>query len=326
MGFYLKSKMVERGVLKDLREVLFALKAIGLFPYYEYVSSYKVRCSSSKFKIFYSCLARNFVNIITILVIYDTLSTGLYYYGQNVNGTDDFNSHVDFILGCFTSIMVMRSNSNILMRIINDILKVDMNIKNRLNAQIVNNCGFLKKFIIFVCFCKLDVILMKKNTVSSVKLFILFLFNLFQSMNIAFFIMFIAGLLSIIASRLRILNMNILNHSKIGDVMVTYGLYNKLLKTYKKINKVYGLTIVSFTCYVFYAFSSIAYLTFIRDSSLEQNSMLDIQMWFVWLSLHLSLLVLLCRCSTQTTKEVIKNLYLYLFKSVGKVFIFISVA
>lgn len=94
-------KPVDSPVFEDISTILWVLKASGLLPFYQQLSSYKVG-PPSKTNEFYSFFVRGVVHALTIFNIYSLLTPNSDQLFHSMREMDNVNQWIELLLCIFT--------------------------------------------------------------------------------------------------------------------------------------------------------------------------------------------------------------------------------
>ncbi|XP_065358267.1 gustatory and pheromone receptor 32a [Calliphora vicina] len=327
--------------LNDIPSILFILKATGLLPIYRMISNYELGPPNGIRRV-YSMIAHALVHSMTIYNLYNLFSDGSTQLFYSYRETDNINYWIDILL-CIvtytTTVFICSKNSKSFLKILNDILKVDEEISRKSSVNIVNNCGFAVKFIILIVIFQCYIIILKIlgiNEPLTVPSYILIGFYSLQNGLSSIFIVFASILLRIVTVRFEYLNSvingytyreqkgkvrqrirrldNIRSPGSIpsqpppmenfpDDSLFAFRMYNKLLRLYKAINESCSLILVVYMGYAFYSITTTTYNLFVQITTQRDMSINVLQICFVLLFLHTTMLALLSRCSGQATDQ-----------------------
>ncbi|KAH8333542.1 hypothetical protein KR059_000636 [Drosophila kikkawai] len=329
-------------VFEDIRTILSVLKASGLMPIYEQVSNYEVG-PPTKTNEFYSFFVRGVVHALTIFNVYSLftpISAQLFY---SYRETDNVNQWIELLLCILTytlTVFVCARNTKSMLRIMNEILQLDEEVRKQFGANLNQNFGFSVKFLVGIAACQTYIIVLKIYAVDGVitpPSYILLAFYAVQNGLTATYIVFASALLRIVYIRFHFIN-QLLNGYTYGqqqkrkggggggrrhrgngqhhptpnpaimehfpeDSLFIYRMHNKLLRIYKGINDCCNLILVSFLGYSFYTVTTNCYNLFVQITAKGMVSPNILQWCFAWLCLHVSLLALLSRSCGLTTRE-----------------------
>lgn len=325
----------ENSVFRDIRTVLFILKATGLLPIFEHKSLYQVE-PPSKSNEFYSFFVRGAVHAFTIFYLYNLFTSGESQLfdtsqGSDNRDTDNINQWIEILLCILTytaTVIMCSRHSKAFLTIINDMLKVDEEMQQHFGnaASLKNNCGFSVKFLVFICFCQCYIVLLRIKGVSgnlTPTSYVLIIFYALQNGLSTTFIVFAAAILRIIAMRFSFVNKVLdgytyVHQSKIvparnidisimetfpDDALFCFRMHNKLLRIYKATNDCCSLILVGYMGYAFYTITTNTYNLFVQITQ-KEISIQVLQWCSVWLLMHTALLVLLSRSCGLATNEV----------------------
>lgn len=328
-------------VFEDIRTILSVLKASGLMPIYEQVSDYEVG-PPTKTNEFYSFFVRGVVHALTIFNVYSLftpISAQLFF---SYRETDNVNQWIELLLCILTytlTVFVCAHNTTSMLRIMNEILQLDEEVRRQFGANLSQNFGFSVKFLVGITACQAYIIVLKIYAVQgeiTPTSYILLAFYGIQNGLTATYIVFASALLRIVYIRFHFIN-QLLNGYTYGqqhrrkeggararrqrgdvnpnvnpalmehfpeDSLFIYRMHNKLLRIYKGINDCCNLILVSFLGYSFYTVTTNCYNLFVQITGKGMVSPNILQWCFAWLCLHVSLLALLSRSCGLTTTEV----------------------
>ncbi|KAH8279727.1 hypothetical protein KR054_003329 [Drosophila jambulina] len=329
-------------VFEDIRTILSVLKASGLMPIYEQVSNYEVG-PPTKTNEFYSFFVRGVIHALTIFNVYSLftpISAQLFY---SYRETDNVNQWIELLLCILTytlTVFVCARNTKSMLRIMNEILQLDEEVRRQFGANLNQNFGFSVKFLVGIAVCQTYIIVLKIYAVDGVitpPSYVLLAFYAVQNGLTATYIVFASALLRIVYIRFHFIN-QLLNGYTYGqqqkrkggggggrrqrvngnhnptpnpaimdhfpeDSLFIYRMHNKLLRIYKGINDCCNLILVSFLGYSFYTVTTNCYNLFVQITAKGMVSPNILQWCFAWLCLHVSLLALLSRSCGLTTRE-----------------------
>ncbi|KAH8242022.1 hypothetical protein KR038_006000 [Drosophila bunnanda] len=329
-------------VFEDIRTILSVLKASGLMPIYEQVSNYEVG-PPTKTNEFYSFFVRGVVHALTIFNVYSLftpISAQLFY---SYRETDNVNQWIELLLCILTytlTVFVCARNTKSMLRIMNEILQLDEEVRRQFGANLNQNFGFSVKFLVGIAACQTYIIVLRIYAVDgeiTPPSYILLAFYAVQNGLTATYIVFASALLRIVYIRFHFIN-QLLNGYTYGqqqkrkggggggrrnrgnsnhypnpnpaimehfpeDSLFIYRMHNKLLRIYKGINDCCNLILVSFLGYSFYTVTTNCYNLFVQITAKGMVSPNILQWCFAWLCLHVSLLALLSRSCGLTTRE-----------------------
>ncbi|KAH8249508.1 hypothetical protein KR032_010086 [Drosophila birchii] len=331
-------------VFEDIRTILSVLKASGLMPIYEQVSNYEVG-PPTKTNEFYSFFVRGVIHALTIFNVYSLftpISAQLFY---SYRETDNVNQWIELLLCIMTytlTVFVCARNTKSMLRIMNEILQLDEEVRRQFGANLNQNFGFSVKFLVGIAACQTYIIVLKIYAVDgeiTPPSYILLAFYAVQNGLTATYIVFASALLRIVYIRFHFIN-QLLNGYTYGqqqkhkggggggggrrnrgngndnptpkpaimehfpeDSLFIYRMHNKLLRIYKGINDCCNLILVSFLGYSFYTVTTNCYNLFVQITAKGMVSPNILQWCFAWLCLHVSLLALLSRSCGLTTRE-----------------------
>ncbi|XP_037957569.1 gustatory and pheromone receptor 32a isoform X1 [Teleopsis dalmanni] len=328
---FLREPAKENSVFKDIRTILFILKATGLLPIYKQLSNYEVGPPNKSHE-FYSFFVRGVVHGLTIFNLYNLFKPGGSQLFYSYSETDNINQWIEIILCVITysaTVLICTKNSKSFLKIINEILKVDEEVRRQFHATLSNNCEFSVKFIVGICICQWYIIILKiisaTNQLTPTS-YILIAFYAIQNGMSSIFIIFAAALLRIVSMRFEYLNLVLNGYTyaqqrkiskywrRVGEngaaametfpdiSLFTYRMHNKLLRIYKSINECCSLILVGYMGYAFYTITTTAYNLFVQITT--NNISMNVLQWcLAWLCLHISLLAILSKSCGQATRE-----------------------
>ncbi|XP_062120910.1 gustatory and pheromone receptor 32a isoform X1 [Drosophila sulfurigaster albostrigata] len=318
-------------VFEDISTILSVLKASGLLPFYEQLSSYEVG-PPSKTNEFYSFFVRGVVHALTIFNIYSLITPNSAQLFFSLRETDNVNQWIELLLCIFTytlTVFVCARNTKSMLEIMNEILKLDKEVLRQFGVVLSNNCHFSVKFLVVIVCCQAYIMVLRIYAVKGVitpTSYILIAFYAFQNGLTATYIVFASALLRIVCIRFHFVN-QLLNaftyvqQQKLAkksrrqpavsnmehfpeDSLFIYRTHNKLLRIYKSINECCSLIIVCFLGYSFYTVTTNWYNLFVQITNNKGIISAHILQWcLAWLCLHTSLLALLSRSCGATTYE-----------------------
>nr|AKI28982.1 gustatory receptor 32a [Bactrocera dorsalis] len=333
---FLRQPPTHNSFLRYMRITLCVLKATGLLPIYEEVSSYEVG-PPTKPKIYYSFFIRGVVQTFTLFNLYNLVtpgSTGQLFYSYS--DTDNVNKWIEYLL-CMLShsatVIICGRNSKLFIKILNEILKVDEGVFDRFRETLKNKCGFSLKYIVGICICQWYLIVLRvlavKDTLNVNSYIFLFIYAVQNGMA-TIFIVFTAALLRILKMRFAHINTTLKGYTyseqhklrripgRDRDVITMdsfpeeslfiYRLHNKLLRIYRSINDCCSLILVAYMGYAFYTITTTTYNLFVQITT-QRLSFNVLQTCFVWLAMHTCALALLSKNCGQATDEV--NMYIH---------------
>lgn len=327
------TKIVDHPVFEDIRTIMSVLKASGLMPIYEQVSDYEVG-PPTKTNEFYSFFVRGVVHALTLFNIYSLftpISAQLFY---SYRETDNVNQWIELLLCILTytlTVFVCARNTKSMLRIMNEILQLDEEVRRQFGANLNENFGFSVKFLVGIAVSQTYIIILKiyavKGEITPTS-YVLLAFYAIQNGLTATYIVFASALLKIVYIRFHFIN-QLLNGYTYGqqqkpkqkrnhnghfraalmdnfpeDSLFIYRMHNKLLRIYKGINDCCNLILVSFLGYSFYTVTTNCYNLFVQITAKGMISPNILQWCFAWLCMHVSLLALLSRSCGLTTREV----------------------
>ncbi|XP_067625121.1 gustatory and pheromone receptor 32a isoform X2 [Eurosta solidaginis] len=317
-------------IFKDIRTVLFILKATGLLPIYEEVSSYEVG-PPTKQNIFYSFFIRGVIQALSIFNLYNLVMPGSAQLFYSYSDTDNVNKWIEFLLCMLAhsaTVFICARNAKSFIKIINEILKVDEDVLDKFGVTLENKCGFSLKFIFGICICQWYLIVLRVTAAKdplTVKSYIFFAFYAVQNGMSTIFIVFAASLLKIVKIRFAHLNFVLKGYTytqqrkllrrlarRSGNIftvdnftedsLFTYRMHNKLLRIYRSINDCCSLILVAYMGYAFYTITTTTYNLFVQITT-RYISLNVLQTCFAWLIMHTSVLALLSKSCGQATDE-----------------------
>ncbi|XP_017469199.1 PREDICTED: gustatory and pheromone receptor 32a [Rhagoletis zephyria] len=327
---FLRQTPKDNSIFKDIRTVLFILKATGLLPIYEKVSSYELG-PPSKLNIFYSFFVRGVVQAFTVFNLYNLLTPGSAQLFYSYSDTDNVNKWIEFLLCMLahtTTNIICAKNSKSFLQIFNEILKVDEDVFVQFGATLENECDFSLKFIVGICICQWYLMILRVLDAEdplTANSYIFFVFNAVQNGMATVFVVFAAALLRIVKVRFAHLNSILEGYSytqqlklrrlarRIArgptmetfpeDSLFTYRMHNKLLRIYRSINDCCSLILVAYMGYAFYTITTTTYNLFVQITTQRIISLKVLQFCFAWLAMHTCVLALLSRSCGQATDE-----------------------
>lgn len=326
-AFDRKAAPSESRVFEDISTILSVLKACGLLPFYEQISSYEVG-PPTKTNEFYSFFVRGVVHALTIFNIYSLITPNANQLFFSLRETDNVNQWIELLLCIFTytlTVFVCARNTKSMLEIMNEILKLDKEVRRQFGVILGNNCNFSVKFLVVIVCCQAYIMILRIYTVEGVitpTSYILIAFYAVQNGLTATYIVFASALLRIVCIRFQFVN-QLLNaftyvqQQKMAknsqqmamenfpeDSLFIYRTHNKLLRIYKNINECCSLIIVCFLGYSFYTVTTNWYNLFVQITNNKGIISSHILQWcLAWLCLHTSLLALLSRSCGATTYE-----------------------
>lgn len=352
-AFARPTKPADSPVFEEISTILLVLKATGLLPFYEQLSSYEVG-PPNKTNEFYSFFVRGVVHALTIFNIYSLMTPNGSQLFYSMREMDNVNQWIELLLCIFTyslsefclgrgllppvhhylssthsssiAVFVCSRNTKSILDIMNDILKLDEEVRRQFGVVLSNHCNFSIKFLIVIVCCQAYIMVLKIHAVDgtiTATSYILIAFFVVQNGLTATYIVFASALMHIVCIRFRFVN-QLLNgytyvqqqaqgktHRRISmenfpeDSLFIYRTHNKLLRIYKGINECCSLIIVCFLGYSFYTVTTNWYNLFVQITSNKGIISTDILQWcLAWLCLHTSLLALLSRNCGATTAQV----------------------
>lgn len=211
----------------------------------------------------------------------------------------------------------------------NEILKLDEEVRRQFNVVLSNHCNFSIKFLIVIVCCQAYIMVLKIHAVDGTitpTSYILIAFYAVQNGLTATYIVFASALLHIVCIRFQFVNQLLNGYTYVQqqrqhhqsktyrrismenfpeDSLFIYRTHNKLLRIYKGINECCSLIIVCFLGYSFYTVTTNWYNLFVQITNNKGGISTDILQWcLAWLCLHTSLLALLSRNCGATTTQV----------------------
>ncbi|EDW11293.2 gustatory and pheromone receptor 32a isoform X1 [Drosophila mojavensis] len=314
-------------VFADLQTILSVLKATGLLPIYEQVSSFELG-PPTKPNEFYSFFVRGVVHALTIFNIYSLMTPNSAKLFISLRETDNVNQWIELLLCIFTytlTVFVCARNTKSIIQVMNEILKLDQEVLRQFGIALSNHCNFSIKFLVLIAACQAYIIFLRIKALSGVvspTTYILIGFYAIQNGLTATYIVFASALLRIVCIRFQFVN-QLLNgyayNQLLGknprqlqlhmdkfpeDSLYIYRTHNRLLRIYKSINECCSLIIVCFLGYSFYTVTTNWYNLFVQITSNKGIISTHIMQWcLAWLCLHTSLLTLLSRSCGATTHE-----------------------
>uniref|UniRef100_A0A6P4EK15 Gustatory receptor n=1 Tax=Drosophila rhopaloa TaxID=1041015 RepID=A0A6P4EK15_DRORH len=342
MGISPPLKNHDHPVFEDIRTIMSVLKASGLMPIYEQVSSYEVG-PPTKTNEFYSFFVRGVVHALTIFNIYSLFTPNSAQLFYSYRETDNVNQWIELLLCILTytlTVFVCARNTKNMLRIMNEILELDEEVRRQFGANLNQDFGFSVKFLVGIAASQAYIIVLKIYAVQGVitsTSYILLAFYAIQNGLTATYIVFASALLRIVYIRFHFIN-QLLNGYTYGpqqkrkgggrrrqrdninsypnpnsnpaimehfpeDSLFIYRMHNKLLRIYKGINDCCNLILVSFLGYSFYTVTTNCYNLFVQITAKGMVSPNILQWCLAWLCLHVSLLALLSRSCGLTTRE-----------------------
>ncbi|KAH8276414.1 hypothetical protein KR018_005695 [Drosophila ironensis] len=326
-------KPKDHPVFEDIRTIMSVLKASGLMPIYEQVSDFEVG-PPTKTNEFYSFFVRGVVHALTIFNIYSLftpISAQLFY---SYRETDNVNQWIELLLCILTytlTVFVCARNTKSIIRIMNEILQLDEEVRRQFGANLNENFSFSVKFLVGIAISQTYIIVLKIYAVQGVitpTSYVLLGFYAIQNGLTATYIVFASALLRIVYIRFHFIN-QLLNGYTYGqqqkrkgrrthngipnpalmehfpeDSLFIYRMHNKLLRIYKGINDCCNLILVSFLGYSFYTVTTNCYNLFVQITAKGMISPNILQWCLAWLCMHISLLALLSKSCGLTTREV----------------------
>lgn len=208
----------------------------------------------------------------------------------------------------------------------NEILKLDEEVRRQFGVVLGNHCNFSIKFLIVIVCCQAYIMILKIDAVDGTitpTSYILIAFYAVQNGLTATYIVFASALLHIVCIRFRFVNHLLSGYTYVQqqrhqsksrrtsmenfpeDSLFIYRTHNKLLRIYKGINECCSLIIVCFLGYSFYTVTTNWYNLFVQITNNKGVISTHILQWcLAWLCLHTSLLALLSRSCGATTSQV----------------------
>ncbi|EDW29118.1 GL19543 [Drosophila persimilis] len=324
-------RTLEHPVFEDIRTIMSVLKASGLMPIYEQLSSHEVG-PPTKTNEFYSFFVRGVVHALTIFNVYSLFTPSSAQLFYSYRETDNVNQWIELLLCILTytlTVFVCARNTKNILRIMNEILQLDDEVRRQFGANLSQNFGFSVKYLFGIAACQTYIIVLKIYAVDGVitpTSYVLLAFYAVQNGLTATYIVFASALLRIVYIRFHFIN-QLLNgytyaqqqRKKGGhrrqaagatlmenfpeDSLFIYRMHNKLLRIYKGINDCCNLILVSFLGYSFYTVTTNCYNLFVQITAKGMVSSNILQWCFAWLCMHVSLLALLSRSCGLTTRE-----------------------
>ncbi|XP_054741940.1 gustatory and pheromone receptor 32a isoform X1 [Anastrepha obliqua] len=331
---FLRRASQDNSIFKDIRTILFILKATGLLPIYEEVSSYEIG-PPTKPNVYYSFFIRGFVQALTIFNLYNLVTPGAAQLFYSYSDTDNVNKWIEILLcmlAHWATVVICARNSKSFLKIINEILKVDEDVFEQFGTTLENKCGFLLKFIVGICICQWYLMVLQVLAAKgplTVNSYIFIVFYAVQNSMSTIFIVFTAALLRIVKMRFAHLNTILKGYTytkqrklrrflRCGrnahsmdlewmdfaeDSLFTYRMHNKLLRIYRSINDCCSLILVTYMGYAFYTITTTTYNLFVQITTQSPTSLNVLQTCFAWLAMHTCVLALLSRSCGQATDE-----------------------
>ncbi|XP_064548625.1 gustatory and pheromone receptor 32a isoform X1 [Drosophila montana] len=318
---------VENPVFEDIGAILSVLKASGLLPIYEQVSSFEVG-PPTRTNEFYSFFVRGVVHALTIFNIYSLMTPNGAKLFISLRETDNVNQWIELLLCILTytlTVFVCARNTKCIIQIMNDILKLDQEVLRQFGVALSNNCNFSIKFLLLIAACQAYIIFIRIHVLDgeiTPTTYILIGFYAVQNGLTATYIVFASALLRIVCIRFQFVNGLLNGYSyaqQLGksrrqrqshmesfpeDSLFIYRTHNRLLRIYKSINECCSLIIVCFLGYSFYTVTTNWYNLFVQITNNRGVISSHIMQWcLAWLCLHTSLLTLLSRSCGATTYE-----------------------
>ncbi|KAH8335893.1 hypothetical protein KR074_001895 [Drosophila pseudoananassae] len=326
------SKIIDHPVFEDIRTIMSVLKASGLMPIYEQLSDYEVG-PPTKTNEFYSFFVRGVVHALTLFNIYSLftpISAQLFY---SYRETDNVNQWIELLLCILTytlTVFVCARNTKSILRIMNEILQLDEEVRRQFGAKLNENFGYSVKFLVGIAASQTYIIVLKiyavKGAITPTS-YVLLAFYAVQNGLTATYIVFASALLRIVYIRFHFINQLLTGYTYSQqqkpkqkrnqngnfraalmdnfpeDSLFIYRIHNKLLRIYKGINDCCNLILVSFLGYSFYTVTTNCYNLFVQITAKGMISPNILQWCFAWLCMHVSLLALLSRSCGLTTRE-----------------------
>ncbi|XP_073824980.1 gustatory receptor 32a [Musca autumnalis] len=325
-----------KNFLNDITSILFILKATGLMPLYETVSAYELAPPKTLNRL-YSIVVHFMVHAMTIFNMYNLFSGGSNQLFYSYRETDNINYWIEILL-CIvtytTTVFMCSKNSKAFLKILNETLKVDEEIKGQFSATITNDCGFAVKFIILILVFQWYIVLLKIlliNEPLTVTSYIIICVYSIQNALSSIFIVYSSILLRLLSVRFAYLN-SIINgytykeqqksrkfRTRIPskdqtappppmsnfpeDSLFAFRMYNKLLRLYKSVNESCSLILVVYMGYAFYSITTTTYNLFVQITTQVEMSLNVLQICFALLLSHTAMLALLSRCSGEATDQ-----------------------
>ncbi|KAM7351963.1 gustatory receptor 32a isoform 2-T2 [Cochliomyia hominivorax] len=327
--------------LNDITSILLILKATGLLSIYQTISDYELGPPRTLQRIYF-IVSHVIVHAITIYNLYNLFSvdsTQLFYSNRE---TDNINYWIEILL-CIvtytTTVIMCSKNSKLFLNILNDILRVDEEIKRKISINVPNNCGFAVKFIILIVIFQWYIIILKIMDISApltaASYFLIGFYSLQNGLS-SIFIVFASILLRLITVRFEYLNsiitgytyrkqqdkakqrIRLLDRTRQqgnikpktppmenfpGDCLFAFRMYNKLFRLYKAINEGCSLILVIHMGYAFYSITTTTYNLFVQITTQLDMSINVLQICFALLIVHIAMLALLSRCAGQATNQ-----------------------
>ncbi|XP_061396142.1 gustatory and pheromone receptor 32a [Musca vetustissima] len=325
-----------KNVLNDITSILLILKATGLMPLYETLSEYELGAPKVLSRM-YSIVVHFMVHAMTIFNMYNLFSGGSNQLFYSYRETDNINYWIEILL-CIvtytTTVVVCSKNSKAFLKILNETLKIDEEIKQRFSATIVNNCGFAAKFIVLILAFQWYIVLLKilliDQPLTATSYIIISVYSIQNALS-SIFIVYSSVLLRLLSVRFAYLN-SIINgytykeqqrtrrfraripnkehtappppmSSFPDDSLFAFRMYNKLLRLYKSVNDSCSLILVVYMGYSFYSITTTTYNLFVQITTQMEMSFNVLQICFALLFSHTAMLALLSRCSGEATDQ-----------------------
>ncbi|EDW85283.1 uncharacterized protein Dwil_GK18365 [Drosophila willistoni] len=317
----------ENVVFADIQMILSVLKATGLLPIYEQISMYEVG-PPTKSNEFYSFFIRGVVHALTVFNIYSLFTPNSAQLFYSYRETDNVNQWIELLLCILTytlTVFACSRNAKNILRIMNEILQLDEEIRRQYGASLSQDCGFSVKFLVGIAVSQAYIIVLKIYAVKGVitpTSYILLAFYAIQNGLTATYIVFASALLRFVCIRFQFINKLLNGYTYIQqdkkkrkkghhqymeqfseDSLFIYRMHNRLLRIYKDINECCSLILVCFLGYSFYTVTTNCYNLFVQITAKGMISSNILQWCFAWLCLHTSLLALLSRSCGSTTRE-----------------------
>ncbi|EDW63915.1 gustatory and pheromone receptor 32a isoform X1 [Drosophila virilis] len=314
-------------VFEDIGTILSVLKASGLLPIYEQVSSFEVG-PPTRTNEFYSFFVRGVVHALTIFNIYSLMTPNGAKLFISLRETDNVNQWIELLLCILTytlTVFVCARNTKCIIQIMNEILKLDQEVLRQFGVALSNNCNFSIKFLLLIAACQAYIIFIRIHVLDGVitpTTYILIGFYAIQNGLTATYIVFASALLRIVCIRFQFVNrlLNGYSYAQLlgksrrqlqshmesfpEDSLFIYRTHNRLLRIYKSINECCSLIIVCFLGYSFYTVTTNWYNLFVQITNNKGVISSHIMQWcLAWLCLHTALLTLLSRSCGATTNE-----------------------
>ncbi|KAH8403383.1 hypothetical protein KR222_011509 [Zaprionus bogoriensis] len=233
-AFARPAKPAESPVFADISTILSVLKASGLLPFYEQLSSYEVG-PPSKTNEFYSFFVRGVVHALTIFNIYSLMTPNSAQLFYSMRETDNVNQWIELLLCIFTytlsecvcvadvsqshhraltnssssAVFVCSRNTKGILDIMNEILRLDEEVLRQFNVVLGNHCNFSIKFLVVIVCCQTYIMILKIYTVNgsiTITSYILIAFYALQNSLTSTYIVFASALLRIVCIRFQFVN------------------------------------------------------------------------------------------------------------------------